>query len=81
MNAAVGLMAGLGLDGDWCISVIPRQLPALFMPNVNLSMLFKFTDLTGKNLSTLVQLVLMHPGSFQVAPNFRNIRKCKTTHR
>ena len=25
MNAAVGLMDGLGLDGDWCIRVIPRQ--------------------------------------------------------
>ena len=25
MNAAVGLMDGLGLDGDRCISVIPRQ--------------------------------------------------------
>ena len=27
MNAAVGLMDGLGLDGDQCISVIPRQIP------------------------------------------------------
>ena len=26
MNAAVGLTAGLGLDGDRCIRVIPRQL-------------------------------------------------------
>ena len=26
MNAAVGLMDGLGLDGDRCIRVIPRQL-------------------------------------------------------
>ena len=25
MNAAVGLMAGLGLDGDRCIRVIPRH--------------------------------------------------------
>ena len=25
MNAAVGLMEGLGLDGDRCIRVIPRQ--------------------------------------------------------
>ena len=25
MNAAVGLTAGLGLDGDRCIRVIPRQ--------------------------------------------------------
>ena len=25
MNAAVGLMDGLGLDGDRCIHVIPRQ--------------------------------------------------------
>ena len=25
MNAAVGLMDGLGLDGDRCIRVIPRQ--------------------------------------------------------
>ena len=25
MNAAVGLMDGLGLDGDQCICVIPRQ--------------------------------------------------------
>ena len=25
MNAAVGLMDGLGLYGDWCIRVIPRQ--------------------------------------------------------
>ena len=25
MNVAVGLMDGLGLDGDWCIRVIPRQ--------------------------------------------------------
>ena len=27
MNAAVGLMDGLGLDGDWCICVIPRHIP------------------------------------------------------
>ena len=26
MNAAVGLMDGLGLDGDRCNRVIPRQL-------------------------------------------------------
>ena len=26
MNAAVGLTAGLGLDGDRCIRVIPRQI-------------------------------------------------------
>ena len=26
MNAAVGLMDGLGLDGDRCIRVIPRQV-------------------------------------------------------
>ena len=26
MNAAVGLMDGLGLDGDRCIRVIPRHL-------------------------------------------------------
>ena len=25
MRAAVSLMDGLGLDGDWCIHVIPRQ--------------------------------------------------------
>ena len=25
MNAAVGLMDGLGLDGDRCIGMIPRQ--------------------------------------------------------
>ena len=25
MNGAVGLMDGLGLDGDQCIRVIPRQ--------------------------------------------------------
>ena len=29
MNAAVGLMDGLGLDGDRCIRVIPRQLASL----------------------------------------------------
>ena len=29
MNAAVGLMDGLGLDGDRCIRVIPRQKPNL----------------------------------------------------
>ena len=27
MNAAVGLMDGLGLDGDQCIRVIPRHPP------------------------------------------------------
>ena len=27
MNAAVGLMDGLGLDGDRCIRVIPRHSP------------------------------------------------------
>ena len=27
MNAAVGLMDGLGLDGDRCICVIPRHPP------------------------------------------------------
>ena len=27
MNVAVGLMDGLGLDGDWCICVIPRHKP------------------------------------------------------
>ena len=27
MNAAVGLTAGLGLDGDRCIRMIPRQAP------------------------------------------------------
>ena len=27
MNAAVGLMDGLGLDGDRCIRVIPRHNP------------------------------------------------------
>ena len=27
MNAAVGLMDGLSLDGDRCIRVIPRHLP------------------------------------------------------
>ena len=27
MNAAVGLMDGLGLDGDRCIHVIPRHAP------------------------------------------------------
>ena len=27
MNAAVSLMDGLGLDGDWCIRVIPRHPP------------------------------------------------------
>ena len=27
MNAAVGLMDGLGLDGDRCIRVIPRHPP------------------------------------------------------
>ena len=26
IRTAVGLTAGLGLDGDWCIRVIPRQL-------------------------------------------------------
>ena len=31
MNAAVGLMDGLGLDGDRCIHVIPRQQPCLFL--------------------------------------------------
>ena len=30
MNAAVGLMDGLGLDGDRCIRVVPRQL---WLPN------------------------------------------------
>ena len=29
MNAAVGLTAGLGLDGDRCIRVIPRHLQTL----------------------------------------------------
>ena len=29
MNAAVGLMDGLGLDGDRCIRVIPRQDPPI----------------------------------------------------
>ena len=29
MNAAVGLTAGLGLDGDRCIRVIPRQHPPM----------------------------------------------------
>ena len=29
MNAAVGLMDGLGLDGDRCIRVIPRHLQYL----------------------------------------------------
>ena len=27
MRAAVGLMDGLSLDGDWCIRVIPRHPP------------------------------------------------------
>ena len=27
MRAAVGLTDGLGLDGDRCIRVIPRQMP------------------------------------------------------
>ena len=27
MNAAVGLMDGLGLDGDRCIRVIPQHFP------------------------------------------------------
>ena len=27
MNVAVGLMDGLGLDGDLCIRVIPQHLP------------------------------------------------------
>ena len=31
MNAAVGLTAGLGLDGDRCIRVIPRQYTLLSM--------------------------------------------------
>ena len=30
MRAAVGLMDGLGLDGDRCIRVIPRQLLGTF---------------------------------------------------
>ena len=30
MNAAVGLMDGLGLDGDRCIRVIPRQFMNLY---------------------------------------------------
>ena len=35
MNAAVGLMDGLGLDGDRCIRVIPRQiLPAKELKNI-----------------------------------------------
>ena len=29
MNAAVGLMDGLGLDGDQCIRVIPRHTQEL----------------------------------------------------
>ena len=31
MNAAVGLTAGLGLDGDRCIRVIPRQSETLLI--------------------------------------------------
>ena len=33
MNAAVGLMDGLGLDGDRCIRVIPRQAIDAHLPN------------------------------------------------
>ena len=37
MNAAVGLMDGLGLDGDRCIRMIPRHIAwgsfGLFAPN------------------------------------------------
>ena len=32
MNAAVGLMDGLGLDGDRCIRVIPRQFTDCIYP-------------------------------------------------
>ena len=31
MNAAVGLMDGLGLDGDRCIRVIPQQNQGLLV--------------------------------------------------
>ena len=34
MNAAVGLMGGLGLDGDRCIRVIPRHLPSSLFTSV-----------------------------------------------
>ena len=33
MNVAVGLMDGLGLDGDWCIRVIPRHLEGGYTPS------------------------------------------------
>ena len=35
MNAAVGLMDGLGLDGDRCIRVIPRHYVRNFLPPAN----------------------------------------------
>ena len=33
MNAAVGLMDGLGLDGDRCIRVIPRHIQVINLHN------------------------------------------------
>ena len=47
MNAAVGLMDGLGLDGDWCIRVIPRQKGAAIIPDEIPSV---GRDFVGRNL-------------------------------
>ena len=46
MNAAVGLTAGLGLDGDRCIRVIPRQnlrLKLIFFQISHLDVIFVST--------------------------------------
>ena len=53
MNAAVGLMDGLGLDGDRCICVIPRQVAtnASFNLQFNLGHFFALGPLTSLNLN------------------------------
>ena len=44
MNAAVGLMDGLSLDGDRCIRVIPRHKVIYILHSPNLHSL---TDIVG----------------------------------
>ena len=50
MNVAVGLMDGLGLDGDRCISVIPRH-PSRCVLELNIC--------NGKNKAGLIRILLI----------------------
>ena len=58
MNAAVGLTAGLGLDGDRCIRVIPRHIDRKRMDQIVPEYRSNYEDLTLFGINVVVDDVV-----------------------